>query len=148
GGDIGTFGQNAERDSARLIKARLWDGVERIPRTLAQIDKPVIAAVNGAATGAGMDMALMCDIRFAAESARFAESYVKMALVPGAGGAWFLPRLVGPAKAMELFFSGDFVDSAEATRIGIVNQVFPDDRLMDETYAYARRVAKAAPISV
>ncbi len=148
GGDVGTFGQNEEAESPRLIKQRLWEVVEQIPRTLAQMDKPVIAAVNGSATGAGMDMALMCDMRFAAESASFAESYVRMALVPGAGGAWFLPRLVGQAKAMELFFSGDFVDADEAHRIGIVNQVWPDSELLDRTYDYARKVARAAPISV
>ncbi len=105
------------------------------------IDKPVIAALNGVAVGAGLDMALMCDIRFAAESARFAEGYVKVGFVPGDGGAYYLPRLVGVAKALELFLTGDFIFAPEAERIGMVNKVFPDDKLMEETYKFARRLA-------
>ena len=94
--------------------------------------------VNGVATGAGMDMALMCDIRYAAKSARFAETYVKVGLVPGAGGAHFLPRLVGISKALELFLTGDFLDADEALRIGIVNKVFPDETLLEEAEKIAR----------
>ncbi|MNV54875.1 2,3-dehydroadipyl-CoA hydratase [compost metagenome] len=119
-----------------------------MPRKLAEIDKPVIAALNGFATGGGLDIALACDIRFAAESARFAETYAKMGLIPGAGGAYLLPRIVGTAKALELFWSCDWVEAREAERIGLVNQVFPDAELMDRTYAFARKVADAAPLAV
>ena len=123
-------------------KSTLWDRIHRIPLTLEDIDKPVIAALNGVAVGAGLDMALMCDIRFAAESARFSEGYVKVGFVPGDGGAYFLPRLVGVAKALELLWTGDFIQAPEAERIGLVNRVFPDGRLMEETYQFARRLAE------
>ncbi len=122
-------------------KTNLWERIHRIPLTLEDTDKPVIAALNGVAVGAGLDMALMCDIRFAAESARFSEGYVKVGFVPGDGGAYYLPRLVGVAKALELLMTGDFIFAPEAERIGMVNKVFPDDQLMDETYKFARRLA-------
>jgi 2-(1,2-epoxy-1,2-dihydrophenyl)acetyl-CoA isomerase len=126
----------------------LFHRIERIPLALEDLDKPVIAAVNGVATGAGMDMALMCDIRYAAASTRFAETYVKVGLVPGAGGAHFLPRLVGVSKALELFLTGDFIDSQEALRIGIVNKVFPDDALGQEVDKIARKMAKAPSLTL
>lgn len=124
------------------LKSNLWERIHRIPLTLEDTDKPVIAALNGVAVGAGLDMALMCDIRFAAESARFSEGYVKVGFVPGDGGAYYLPRLVGVAKALELLMTGDFIFAPEAERIGMVNKVFPDDRLMEETYKFARRLVE------
>ena len=148
GGDVKAMKDNPESNDPRLSKSRLWDMIQRVPLTLAEVDKPVIAAVNGPATGAGMDLANMCDMRTAAESARFAESYVRMGLVPGAGGCWFLPRLVGMPKALELLFTADFVDAQEALRLGMVNHVFPDDTLMEETYKIATKIARRAPISV
>ena len=122
-------------------KSNLWDRIQRIPLLLEDIDKPVIAALNGVAVGAGLDMALMCDFRFAAESARFSEGYVKVGFVPGDGGAYYLPRLIGVARALELFLTGDFIYAQEAERIGMVNRVFPDDKLMEETYRFARKLA-------
>lgn len=121
-------------------KTNLWERIHRIPLTLEDTDKPVIAAMNGVAVGAGLDMALMCDLRFAAESARFSEGYVKVGFVPGDGGAYYLPRLVGVAKALELLWTGDFIYGPEAERIGMVNRVYPDDKLMEETYKFARRL--------
>lgn len=123
------------------FKSRLWARIHRIPLILEDIDKPVIAALNGVAVGAGLDMALMCDLRFAAESARFSEGYVRVGYVPGDGGAYYLPRLIGLAKSLELFWTGDFLSAAEAERIGLVNRVFPDGGLMEETYRFARRLA-------
>jgi 2-(1,2-epoxy-1,2-dihydrophenyl)acetyl-CoA isomerase len=147
GGDIMEMGERLDQLPEQR-KSELFQRIERIPLALEDLDKPVIAAVNGAATGAGMDMALMCDIRYAAHSARFAETYVKVGLVPGAGGAHFLPRLVGVAKALELFFTGDFIDAQEALRIGVVNRVFPDASLMDEVDKIARRIARAPALTL
>jgi enoyl-CoA hydratase/carnithine racemase len=147
GGDVESFSASARQTPAG-IKARLVEGIQRLPRKLAEIDKPVIAALNGFATGGGLDIALACDLRFAAESARFAETYARMGLIPGAGGAWLLPRLVGTAKALELFWGCEWVVAREAERIGLVNAVYPDAELMDRTQAFARKVADGAPLAV
>jgi len=147
GGDIVEMGDRLEQTPEQR-KNELFQRIERIPLTLEDLDKPVIAVVNGVATGAGMDMALMCDIRYAAQSARFAETYVKVGLVPGAGGAHFLPRLVGTARALEMFFTGDFIDADEALRIGIVNRVFPDATLMQEAEKIARRMCRAPSLTL
>lgn len=126
GGDVKSM---AER-SAMSAVARKAYGAEHlhpIPLALQRIDKPVIAAVNGLARGAGMDMALMCDIRIAAVSATFAESYINIGLIAGGGGTYFLPRLVGTAKALELFWTGRTLNATEAEAIGLINQAVPDD---------------------
>lgn len=124
------------------MKNLLWEKIHRIALTLEDIDKPVIAAMQGVAVGAGLDMALMCDLRFAADTARFSEGYVKVGLVPGDGGAYYLPRLVGIPKALELLWTGDFINAPEALRIGLVNRVYPQDRLMEETRQFAKRLAE------
>ncbi len=129
-------------------KNELFQRIERIPLALEDLDKPVIAVVNGVATGAGMDMALMCDIRYAGESARFAETYVNVGLVPGAGGAHYLPRLVGVSRALELFLTGEFVDAQEALRIGLVNKVFADETLMQEAEKIARKMLRAPALTL
>ena len=126
-------------------KAFLTDHVHRIAYALEDLDKPVIAAVNGVAVGAGMDFALMCDMRFAARSARMNGGYIKVELVPGDGGCYWLPRLVGTAKALELLLTGDFVDTAEAHRIGLVNRVYDDEDLIQETKAFAEKLAAGPP---
>lgn len=147
GGDLDTFSASAAQSPA-AIKARVAEGIQRLPRKIAEIDKPVLAALNGLATGGGLDIALACDIRFAAQSARFAETYVRMGLIPGVGGAYLLPRIVGMSKALEMFWTADWVDATEAERIGLVARVFPDAQLMESTYAFARRVADGAPLAV
>ena len=126
----------------------LWQLIHRIPLTLEDIEKPVIAALNGVAVGAGLDMALMCDLRFAADTARLSEGYIKAGLVPGDGGCYYLPRLVGVAKALELFWTGDFIDAQEALRIGMVNRVYPFDQLMAETYSFAQKLAKGPTLII
>ena len=147
GGDIVEMGDRLQQTPEQR-KNELFNRIERIPLALEDLDKPVIAVVNGVATGAGMDMALMCDIRYAAKSARFAETYVKVGLVPGAGGVHFLPRLVGVSKALELFLTGEFIDAEEALRIGIVNKIFPDETLLEEAEKIARRMAKAPSLTL
>lgn len=128
-------------------KNELWTRIQRIPLSLEDLDKPVLMAVNGAATGAGMDLALQGDLRYAAAGARFAETYVRVGLVPGAGGTWYLPRVVGVAKALELFWTADFVDGAEAERIGLVNKVVPDAELLPHVYGVARKIAGSAMLA-
>ena len=145
GVDLGAF---SARGSAPLeVKRNLTDRIHRVAHALEDLDKPMIAAVNGVAVGAGMDMALMCDIRLAARSARFSEGYIRVGLVPGDGGCYFLPRLVGAARAMELLLTGDFIDAVEAERIGIVNHTYDDDRLGEESLAFARRLADGPPVA-
>jgi len=124
------------------------NGIQNIPLAFEALEIPVIAAVNGAAIGAGCDLALMCDIRIAADSAKFAESFVRVGLVPGDGGAWLLPRVVGFAKASEMALTGDMVDAAEAKDIGLVSQVVPADDLMEKAREIALRIAANPPHSV
>ena len=147
GADVGKMTQSEEVTPV-YVRSRLKRGLQKIPLALAELDKPVIAAVNGVATGAGMDLALMCDIRFAAAGARMAENYTRLGLVPGAGGAYFLPRIVGAAKALELLWGADFVAADEALRLGLVNQVFPDAELLQRTYEFASKLAKAPPLAI
>ena len=141
---------HARRASRRRSTARtaLWEGVHRVPKQLEQMDKPVIAMVNGLAVGAGMGMCVMCDMRVAAESARFSTGYVRVGLVPGDGDTYFLPRLVGAAKALELLWTADFIEAPEAHRLGIVQRVVPDAQLKDATYALARQIADGPQIPV
>lgn len=117
-------------------------GIQRIPRALQRLEVPVIAAVNGAAIGAGCDLAVMCDLRIAAESAFFAESFVQLGLIPGDGGTWFLPRAVGWARAAEMTLTGDRVDAATALSWGLVNEVLSDDELLPAAHRLAERIAK------
>lgn len=135
-------------DTPLARKEMLSERIHAVARVLAALDKPVIAAVNGAAVGAGLDMALMCDMRFAARSASFCEGYIRLGLVPGDGGCYFLPRLVGVGKALELLLSGESIDAAEAHRIGLVNRVYDDQELLAETLDFASRLAAASPVAL
>ncbi len=146
GGDIRDMAEG--RLKSWDMKRFLWDGVHRIVLTLEDMDKPVIAAINGAAMGAGMDMAIMCDLRICSDKARLAESYIMMGLVPGDGGAYFLPRLVGTSKALELLLTGDILEPPEALSLGIVNKVVPHGKLMAETMTLARKIAAKPPLAV
>ncbi|AZG46539.1 crotonase/enoyl-CoA hydratase family protein [Gordonia insulae] len=121
------------------------DGIQRIPRAMLRFEVPVIAAVNGAAVGAGCDLAMMCDLRVAAESAFFAESFVQVGLIPGDGGSWFLQRAIGYERAAEMTFTGDRVHAAKALEWGMVSRVVPDDELLGEARALAERIAKNPP---
>lgn len=132
------IGALEQPDSTRTNYRR---GVQQVVRTLYEIEVPTIAAVNGHAVGLGCDLACLCDIRIAAESARFSASFIKVGIVPGDGGAWLLQQAVGHSKAAEMLFTGDRYSSKEAKRIGLVSQVVPDDRLMEEAFALAQRIA-------
>jgi enoyl-CoA hydratase len=111
-------------------------------------EKPVIAAVSGVAVGGGCELAMVCDLRIASETARFGLPEVNIGVIPAAGGTQRLPRLVGVTRAKELLYTGDFIDAQEACRIGLVNRVVPVDRLMDEAKALARKLAEKPPLSV
>ena len=123
-------------------------GIQRIPLAFEKLDVPIIAAVNGPAIGAGLDLACMCDMRIAAETARFAESFVKVGIVPGDGGAWLLPRVVGYSKACEMAFTGDMLTAAEALACGLVSRVVPDTDLLSAAKALAERIAVNPPHAV
>ncbi|MFN0090712.1 MAG: enoyl-CoA hydratase/isomerase family protein [Acidimicrobiales bacterium] len=147
GGDLATMG-DVGGNAALYIGDYLRTHVHPVARAVDALQKPYLCAVNGVATGAGMDMALMADIRYAARSARFAESYIKVGLIPGDGGAFLLPRLVGLSKALELLWTGDFVDAEEAQRLGIVSKVCDDDALMGEMRALAERLAAGPRVAI
>ncbi len=118
------------------------------PVVLHRTDKPVLCALNGAAAGYGMDLALGCDIRIASDQGRLAAVAVRRNVLPESGGTWLLPRLVGWAKAAEVAFRGRVLDAEECLRLGLVNTVVPHAALMEETYAWAREIAGCAPAAI
>ncbi|MFE1950745.1 MULTISPECIES: enoyl-CoA hydratase/isomerase family protein [Streptomyces] len=124
-------------DIARTIQR----GAQRLIAAVLDCEKPVIAAVNGTAAGIGAHLALACDLVLAAESARFIEVFVRRGLVPDGGGAYLLPRLIGPQRAKELMFFGDALPAAEAERLGLVNRIVPDEELAKTARAWAERLA-------
>ena len=129
-------------------KKYLWKEIQKIPLAMERLEIPVIAAVNGTARGAGLDMALMCDIRMCAQSSTFAESYINMGVISGDGGTWFLPRVVGVSRALELLWTGRVIDALEAERIGIVSRVVPDAEVRNEAMALACSIAAQPPQAV
>jgi len=140
GGDISAQKERANNDSLER-KDFLFRHVHKIALTMERMDKPTIAAINGAARGAGLDMALMCDLRTMADTATLAESYINVGLIAGDGGTYYLPRIIGMPRALELFWTGRAIGSAEAERIGLVNNVVPLEQLMTATYELARQIA-------
>ncbi len=144
GGDVKTMPDRLEktiierRDSLRASNL--------VIRKIRELEKPVIAAVNGDAVGAGCNLALACDIRLASEKARFGEIFVKRGMHPDWGGIYNLTRLVGTAKACELIFTGDLIDANEAKSIGLVNQVYSDDEFEAGWKGFAKKIAENAPV--
>ena len=127
--------------SPEVIREEYRQGIQRIPKALYNLDVPTICAVNGAAIGAGLDLTCMCDIRIASDTATFAESFVKVGIVPGDGGAWLLPRAVGMSKASEMAFTGEALSAQEALACGLVSRVVPADALMAEARKLAAKIA-------
>lgn len=147
GGDVksmaeGTSLLNVE-DAVQRLRARM-----EVSRLLHEIPKPTIAMVNGPAAGAGLAMALACDLRVASESARFITAFVKVGFSGDFGGSYFLSKLVGTGKARELYYSGEALDAKQALALGVVNQVVPDFELVDATMALARRLANGPRIAL
>jgi E-phenylitaconyl-CoA hydratase len=128
--------------------AQLTFGVEDASEAFFGSDKPIICAINGYALGGGLELALACDIRIAAENARFGQPEVRVGSIPGGGGTQRLPRAVGLSDAMLMLLTGDMIDSAEALRIGLVSRVVPLAKLLDEAHTIAIRIAANAPLAV
>ena len=137
-----------DEDGGGAPDLRLFDLHNTPPLVLHRMDKPVICALNGPAAGYGMDMALGCDIRIASDRAKLGAVFVRRGVLPESGGTWYLPRLVGWAKAAEIAFMGDVLDAERSLEMGLVNRVVPHDELMDEVAAMATRIASNAPYSV
>jgi 2-(1,2-epoxy-1,2-dihydrophenyl)acetyl-CoA isomerase len=127
-------------DSPAATRNNYRRGVQSVIEALWNCEVPLIAAINGHAIGLGLDLACLCDIRISAETAKFASSFIKMGIVPGDGGAWILPRAIGLSKASELIFTGDTYDAGAALAMGLVSQVVPLARLLDEAHALASRI--------
>ena len=148
GGDVKAMNERKESGSGRPLIEKVAPGRDRTVLALRDCPKPVIAAVNGAAAGAGMNLALCCDMRLASTAAKFAQAFVKRGLHPDWGGTYFLPRIVGAAKACELIFTGEVIDAQEALRLGIVSAVYPPEELLPAAHALARRIAEGPPIAI
>jgi enoyl-CoA hydratase/carnithine racemase len=147
GGDVSGLEGKAQQTPIEA-KERMRHGPHALLRKVGEIDNPIIAAVNGAAVGGGMDLALMCDIRLATKSARFSETYAKMGLVPGVGGAWLLPRIIGTSAALDMFWTSRWVESEEALQLGLVNHVYDDSEFREKVAAYAASISAGAPLSL
>jgi 2-(1,2-epoxy-1,2-dihydrophenyl)acetyl-CoA isomerase len=143
GGNVKAMRARHSSGTGEAAATRYWyrEGIQRLPLALSRIEVPLIAAVNGPAIGAGTDLACMCDIRIASENAVFAQSFVKLGLVPGDGGAWLLPRAVGMSRACEMAFTGDAIDAAQALAYGLVSRVVAPEKLMDTANELAARIA-------
>ena len=141
GADIRELRRRNAGDALRGINSGLFREIEQFP-------VPTIAAVNGYALGGGCELALACDLRIAAESARFGQPEAGLGIIPAAGAAYRLPRLIGLGRARELIYTGRILDAAEALRIGLVNKVVPDDRLVDEARAMAATIALRSPFAL
>ena len=147
GGDVKSFGESLRADpltAMRTLAMYLHAGVAEMRR----MEKPVIAQVHGVAAGAGMSLALACDLTIAAQTAQFIIAYGKVGLSPDGSATYFLPRLVGPKKALEIFYIGDPIDADEALRLGLVNRVLPDAELEKETQALAQRLAQGPTLAL
>jgi 2-(1,2-epoxy-1,2-dihydrophenyl)acetyl-CoA isomerase len=147
GADVGLLRQMIEHfDEA--TGSRLVDGMRGVSAIMREAPQPVLASLNGVAAGGGANLALGCDLRIAADTASIGQVFTKIGLHPDWGGTFFLPRLVGPAKALELLIGADMLGAAEAARLGIVNRVVPAAQLAEATAAWARQIAAAPPLAV
>ncbi|MBI4495493.1 MAG: enoyl-CoA hydratase [Deltaproteobacteria bacterium] len=141
-------GFESQAEGAGESNLDLLSQAQRIIRLLATMPKPVIAALNGFATGLGLDLALACDLRIAAERAKLGEAFVTMGLVPDGGGTFFLPRLVGLGRAAEMIFTGEPLTAAEAERLGLINRVVPMEKLEEATREMADKLARGPSLAI
>jgi 2-(1,2-epoxy-1,2-dihydrophenyl)acetyl-CoA isomerase len=147
GGDLAVIGKGRQENNTAELQPILRSGMQAVLK-IRTMRQAVIAAVHGAAAGAGMNIALAADIRIASEDAMFGQNFAKVGLFPDYGGTFFLPQLVGPAKAAELFYTGDMINAAEAMRLGIVNRVVPLAQLESEVRALAQKIAQGPAIAI
>jgi enoyl-CoA hydratase/carnithine racemase len=149
GGDIKEMARQSTPEVTEMnIRHFYRRGIQRLTLALFNLEVPVIAAVNGHAIGAGLDLACMCDIRIASENAKFAESFVKLGIIPGDGGAWLLQRIIGMSRAAELSYTGDVIDAQQALSWNLVSRVVAQDQLLATAHEIALRIAANAPHSI
>jgi len=148
GADVQTLAGNANRPTNQERPAEMGSERLSVHVLMQKCQKPIIAAINGVAAGAGLDLAMACDIRIASDKARFAELYIRRGIFPVEGGIYLLPRLVGVGRACELIWTGDMIDATEAASIGLVSRVVPHEELEIATKELAEKLAKAAPLAI
>lgn len=147
GGDLGVIGEGRKHNDTTELEPLLRAGMHAVLK-IRSMAQPVIAAVNGPAAGAGMNIALAADMRIASENAVFGQNFIKVGLFPDYGGTFFLPQLVGPAKAAELFYTGDMIDAKTALDLGIINRVVPAAQLEAEAMKLAHKIAESPSVSI
>src|SRR5712692_3147018 len=147
GGDLGLIGKGRETGATQELEPLLRAGMQVVLK-MRTMPQPVIAAINGAAAGAGMNIALAADIRIAAEEATFGQNFAKVGLFPDYGGTYFLPQLVGPSKAAEMFYTGEMIDAQTALRLGLVSRVVPASQLEAEVKTLAQRIAQGPSLAI
>lgn len=150
GGDVKAMETKSEMFSGEPdeLRRNYQKGIQRIPQTMERLQKPIIAAVNGAAIGAGCDFACMCDLRIGSDRTKMGETFSKLALVPGDGGTYFLPRIIGYSKAMEMFLTGKIYDGAQCLNMGLLNDCVSDDALMEKAFELSKTIAENAPTAI
>jgi len=148
GADMGLLSNVAENGPRIDNQVNRGPSIISIVLQLRRLEKPVIAAINGITTGGGFGVALACDIRIASDRAEFSQVFVRRGIIPDAGCTFFLPKIVGTEKALELIFSGDKIDSRQALEMGLVGRVVPHEELMAEAMNFARRLASGPPIAI
>ena len=147
GGDLGAIGKGREKGDVTELGPILRSGMQAV-LNLRTMPQPVIAAVNGPAAGAGMNLALAADIRLAVDGSVFGQNFAKVGLFPDYGGTYFLPQLVGPSVAAEMFYTGEMIDAATAHRLGIINHLFPADQFEASVMAFAKKIADGPQLAI
>jgi enoyl-CoA hydratase/carnithine racemase len=149
GGDIKAMSEKTGmfQGESNELRLRYMHGIQQIPKTIEDLSTPIMAMVNGAAIGAGCDLAMMCDLRVGGTTTKFGETFTKIGLIPGDGGTFFLQRVVGYSKAMEMTLTGDFYEGQKAKDFGLVNFLVADTQLSVETEKLAEKIANNAPVA-
>lgn len=150
GGDIKAMKERSGMfaGESNELRLRYMQGIQQIPLTMESLSTPVIGMINGAAIGAGCDLAMMCDLRTGSPRAKFGETFTKLGLVPGDGGSFFLIRALGYAKAMQMFMTGEILEGAAAKDFGLLNELHPENELVARTEELAAKIAANAPVAV